>query len=114
GDEGGFAPNLAGNRDAIEVVLEAIEAAGYRPGEQVGIALDPATTELFENGRYVLRKEERVLSSAELVDLWQDWASNYPIISIEDGMAEDDWAGWKELTERLGKRVQLVGDDLFV
>jgi enolase len=114
GDEGGFAPDLAGNRDAIELVLEAVQAAGYQPGEQVVIALDPATTELYEDGRYVLRKEERILSGGELAALWEDWAANYPIISIEDGMAEDDWAGWKELTDKLGNRVQLVGDDLFV
>ncbi len=114
GDEGGFAPSLPGNRDAVEVVLEAVAAAGYRPGEDVVLALDPATSELYQNGAYVLAKEGRTLTSAELAALWQEWCDRYPIISIEDGMAEDDWAGWVELTRRLGGRVQLVGDDLFV
>jgi enolase len=122
GDEGGFAPSLASNEAAVEVILRAIERAGYRPGEDVAVALDPATTELVEEGsgadgettRYVLAKEGRTLESAELVDLWADWASRYPIVSIEDGLAEDDWLGWGQLTERLGDRVQLVGDDLLV
>jgi enolase len=122
GDEGGFAPSLASNEAAVEVILRAIEKAGYRPGEDVAIALDPATTELVEVGsgeegqttRYVLAKEGRTLESAELVDLWADWAERYPIVSIEDGLAEDDWLGWQLLTERLGGSVQLVGDDLFV
>jgi enolase 1/2/3 len=122
GDEGGFAPSLASNEAAVEVILRAIEAAGYRPGEDVAIALDPATTELVEDGsgadgqttRYILAKEGRTLESAELVDLWADWTSRYPIVSIEDGLAEDDWLGWGQLTERLGDRVQLVGDDLLV
>jgi enolase len=114
GDEGGFAPSLPGNRDAIEVVLAAVQAAGYRPGEDVLLALDPATSELYQNGAYVLAKEGRTLTSDELAALWQDWCDRYPIISIEDGMAEDDWPGWVELTRRLGQRVQLVGDDLFV
>ncbi|MFN8556583.1 MAG: phosphopyruvate hydratase [Dehalococcoidia bacterium] len=114
GDEGGFAPSLPGNRDAVEVVLDAVQAAGYRPGDQVLIALDPASTELFEHGRYALAKEGRHLSSGELAGLWQDWCARYPIISIEDGMAEDDWDGWAELRRRIGDRVQLVGDDLFV
>jgi enolase len=122
GDEGGFAPSLGSNEAAVEVILRAIEAAGYRPGEDVAIALDPATTELVEEGsgadgqatRYVLAKEGRTLESAELVDLWGDWTSRYPIVSIEDGLAEDDWLGWGQLTERLGDRVQLVGDDLLV
>ncbi|HEY7591405.1 MAG TPA: phosphopyruvate hydratase [Candidatus Limnocylindrales bacterium] len=122
GDEGGFAPSLASNEAAIQVVVRAIEKAGYRPGEQVTIALDPATTELVEpaaNGRtedvrYRLAKEGRTLDSGELIDLWADWVSRYPIVSIEDGLAEDDWAGWAELTRRLGDRVQLVGDDLLV
>ena len=122
GDEGGFAPSLASNEAAVEVILQAIERAGYRPGEDVAIALDPATTELVEPGsggdgqptRYVLAKEGRTLESGELVDLWADWASRYPIVSIEDGLAEDDWLGWQLLTERLGETVQLVGDDLFV
>ena len=121
GDEGGFAPSLASNQAAVEVVLRAIERAGYRPGEQVAIALDPATTELVENGsgergatRYRLAKEGRTLDSGELIDLWESWVGRYPIVSIEDGLAEDDWAGWSELTRRLGHRVQLVGDDLLV
>jgi enolase len=121
GDEGGFAPSLPSNQAAIEVVLRAIERAGYRPGEEVAIALDPAVTELVEKGsasngpvRYRLAKEGRTLESGELIDLWADWVSRYPIVSIEDGLAEDDWAGWRLLTERLGERVQLVGDDLLV
>ncbi len=121
GDEGGFAPSLPSNQAAVEVILRAIERAGYRPGEQVAIALDPATSELVEKGegegapvRYALAKEGRTLGSDELVDLWADWVARYPIVSIEDGLAEDDWAGWHQLTGRLGDRVQLVGDDLFV
>ncbi len=114
GDEGGYAPSLGSNEDAIAAVLSAIERAGYEPGEQVAIALDPATTELFGDGRYTLAREERTLTSAELVDFWADWADRYPIVSIEDGLAEDDWAGWAELTARLGDRAQLVGDDLLV
>jgi len=120
GDEGGFAPSLASNQVAVEVVLRAIEKAGYRPGEQVAIALDPAVSELVESGgdgalyRYRLEKEGRTLESAELVELWADWVVRYPIVSLEDGLAEDDWAGWQMLTERIGDRVQIVGDDLFV
>ena len=122
GDEGGFAPSLPSNEAAVEVILRAIEQAGYRPGEDVAIALDPATTELVEEGtggdgaptRYVLAREGRTLDSGELIDLWADWAARYPIVSLEDGLAEDDWAGWQQLTERLGERVQLVGDDLLV
>ncbi len=122
GDEGGFAPSLASNEAALEIVVRAIEAAGYRPGEDVAIALDPATTELVEPGsglngaptRYVLAREGRTLDSGELIDLWADWAARYPIASIEDGLAEDDWDGWIALTERLGARIQLVGDDLLV
>ena len=123
GDEGGFAPSLASNIAAVEVILRAIERAGYRPGEDVAIALDPATSELVEEGsggaaggatRYVLAKEDRTLDSGELIDLWADWVDRFPIISIEDGLAEDDWSGWAELTRRLGDRVQLVGDDLLV
>jgi enolase len=121
GDEGGFAPSLASNEAAIEVILRAVEKAGYRPGEDVAIALDPATTELVDDAtggerstRYVLAKESRTLDSGELIDLWADWAGRYPIVSIEDGLAEDDWAGWSELRSRLGDRVQLVGDDLLV
>ena len=114
GDEGGFAPNLESNQAAVEVVVEAIQAAGYTPGEQVAIALDPASSEFFRNGKYALKGEGKTLSSSQMVDLWEDWAGRYPIVSLEDGMAEDDWDGWAELTARLGKRLQLVGDDLFV
>ncbi len=113
GDEGGYAPSLGSNEDAIAAVMTAIERAGYQPGEQIAIALDPATTELFSDGRYTLAREDRTLTSAELVDFWADWADRYPIVSIEDGLAEDDWSGWAELTARLGERVQLVGDDLL-
>jgi enolase len=114
GDEGGYAPSLGSNEDAIAAVLTAIERAGYTPGEQVGIALDPATTELFSDGRYTLAREDRTLTGGELIDFWADWADRFPIVSLEDGLAEDDWAGWQTLTERLGDRVQLVGDDLLV
>ncbi|HZS14840.1 MAG TPA: phosphopyruvate hydratase [Candidatus Dormibacteraeota bacterium] len=114
GDEGGFAPSLRHNEEAVEVLLQAIEKAGYRAGADVAIALDPATSELWKNGRYELKGEGRTLDSAGLVDLWASWCERYPIVSIEDGMAEDDWDGWRLLTERLGGRVQLVGDDLFV
>jgi len=114
GDEGGFAPPLARNDDAIALVVRAIESAGYRPGEDVAIALDPATSELEAEGRYVLAQEGRTLSAEELAGLWEGWLERYPIVSIEDGMAQDDWAGWRHLTERLGSRVQLVGDDVFV
>jgi enolase len=122
GDEGGFAPSLGSNAAAVEVILRAIEKAGYRPGEDVAIALDPATTELVEDGsgadgsptRYRLATENRTLDSGELIDLWADWVARYPIVSIEDGLAEDDWAGWAEIVRRLGERVQLVGDDLLV
>ncbi len=116
GDEGGFAPSLGGNAKAIEVILQAIEKTGYRAGEDVFIALDPAITELYntETGRYTLPIEGRELSSEEVVDLWEEWCNKYPIISIEDGMSEDDWDGWKALYARLGQRVQLVGDDHLV
>ncbi|HEY2705144.1 MAG TPA: phosphopyruvate hydratase [Candidatus Dormibacteraeota bacterium] len=114
GDEGGFAPGLRHNEEAVEILLEGIEKAGYRAGEDVAIALDPATSELFADGRYVLKGEGRTLEPAEMVDLWAQWCASYPIVSIEDGMAEDDWEGWRLLTERIGDRVQLVGDDLFV
>ena len=114
GDEGGFAPSLSANREAVEVILQAIESAGLRPGEDVFIALDPAMSELYQDGKYVLEREGRSLESGEMVDFWADWCGRYPIISIEDGLSEDDWAGWKLLTDRLGKRIQLVGDDLFV
>jgi enolase len=114
GDEGGFAPSLGTNEAAVELLISAIEAAGYKPGGQVSLALDPASTELYENGRYNLASEGRTLSSAEMVDLWESWCNRYPIVSIEDGLAEDDWQGWQLLTQRLGSKVQLVGDDLLV
>ena len=121
GDEGGFAPSLSSNEAALEVVLRAIEKAGYRPGEEVAIALDPAASELVSGGerdgapiRYRLEREGRTLESDELIDLWADWCDRYPIVSIEDGLAEDDWDSWRRLNERLGSRVQLVGDDLLV
>jgi len=114
GDEGGFAPNLASNREAIELILTAIEKSGYRPGEQIAIALDPAASEFHKAGRYVLEGEGRSLSSEEMIAFWEDWVSRYPVVSIEDGLAEDDWDGWATLTRRLGSRTQLVGDDLFV
>ncbi|MBA2634570.1 MAG: phosphopyruvate hydratase [Chloroflexi bacterium] len=114
GDEGGYAPSLGSNEDAIAAVLTAIERAGYAPGEQIAIALDPATTELYGDGRYTLAREGRTLTGGELIDFWADWAERYPIVSLEDGLAEDDWEGWSALTVRLGDRVQLVGDDLLV
>ena len=116
GDEGGFAPNLESNEAALVIIVEAIQAAGYTPGDQVRIALDPASTEFYDaqRGVYVLAGEGRELTSAQMVDFYEGLADRYPIISIEDGMAEDDWDGWKLLTDRLGKRIQLVGDDLFV
>lgn len=114
GDEGGFAPSLKSNQAAVELILRAIERAGYKPGEDVHIALDPASTELYEGGSYNLAKEGRKLSSEEMVDFWEEWSKKYPIISIEDGMAEDDWKGWTLLKSRIGNRVQLVGDDLLV
>ena len=114
GDEGGFAPDLPSNRAALDVVMEAIEAAGYRPGEDVAIALDPATTELWKDNAYHLDGEGRVLTSAEMAEYWGELCDAFPIVSIEDGMAEDDWDGWKLLTDRVGATVQLVGDDLFV
>ena len=115
GDEGGFAPNLPSNRDAVELIMQAIERAGFKPGKQIAIALDPATSELFDNGVYVFKKSDGSRkTAAEMGDFWADWVSRYPIVSIEDGLAEDDWEGWQALTARLGKKVQLVGDDLFV
>ncbi len=115
GDEGGFAPSLQSNTEAIELVMEAIEAAGYRPGEQIALALDPAANEFYEEGNYVFRKSDQSIhTAAEMVEFWAGWVRQYPIVSIEDGLAEDDWAGWKLLTETLGSQVQLVGDDLFV
>jgi enolase len=114
GDEGGFAPALTQNDDALDLIVEAVQRAGYAPGEQVRLALDPATSELYRDGRYHLARENRSLSSAEMVDYWADIAARYPVISLEDGLAEDDWEGWKTLRRRLGDRVQLVGDDLLV
>jgi enolase len=114
GDEGGFAPDLSSNEAALEVLISGIRAAGYVPGDQVAIALDPAVSELYENGAYVLEHEHRTLSADEMASYWTELAGRYPIISLEDGMAEDDWAGWTTLTDRLGNRLQLVGDDLFV
>ena len=114
GDEGGFAPDLKSNEEALSLLMQAIETAGYKPGEQIALALDCAASEFYKDGKYVLAGEGRSLTSSELTDLWADWAARYPIISIEDGMAEGDWDGWKLLTERLGKKVQLVGDDIFV
>ncbi|MBO9314873.1 MAG: phosphopyruvate hydratase [Chloroflexus sp.] len=114
GDEGGFAPSLPTNDAPLQLIMEAIEKAGYRPGEQVMIALDPATTEIYEDGKYHLKREGRSLSSAEMVDYWVDLVNRYPIISLEDGLAEDDWDGWVLLRAKLGDRVQLVGDDFLV
>jgi enolase len=114
GDEGGFAPNLSSNREAIELVLRAIEAAGYRPGEDVAIALDPAASEFSRDGLYVLEGEGATKSTAEMIAFWEDWVARYPVLSIEDGLSEDDWEGWGALARTLGARTQLVGDDLFV
>ena len=115
GDEGGFAPSLKSNVEAIEVILEAIQQAGYTPGEQIAIALDPAASEFFKDGKYVFKKSDKSeKSSEEMVRYWADWANKYPIVSLEDGLAEDDWDGWKLLTDELGDKIQLVGDDLFV
>ncbi|HEY7961264.1 MAG TPA: phosphopyruvate hydratase [Solirubrobacteraceae bacterium] len=114
GDEGGFAPDLGSNEEALKLLLEGVRAAGYEPGEDVAIALDPASSEICRDGVYVLEHEDRTLSPEELTDYWADLAARYPIVSIEDGMDEEDWAGWKTLTDRVGERVQLVGDDLFV
>jgi enolase len=115
GDEGGFAPSLSSNAEAVEVILEAIQAAGYKPGEQIYIGLDPASTEIFEDGvAYNLKREKRRLSGSEMVDFYADWVSKYPILSIEDGLAEDDWKSWALMTQKLGNKIQIVGDDLFV
>ncbi|WP_210521756.1 phosphopyruvate hydratase [Hymenobacter terricola] len=115
GDEGGFAPNIKSNEEAIQIVLQAIETAGYRPGEDVFIAMDAAVSEFYEDGVYHFKKSTGdKLTSSQMVDYWADWVKKYPIISLEDGMDEDDWSGWKSLTERVGKQTQLVGDDLFV
>jgi enolase len=114
GDEGGFAPELESNEEALELLVDAIGKAGYQPGAEVAIALDPAASEFFRDGRYELAGEGRTLDPSQLVDLYAQWADRYPIVSIEDGMAEDDWDGWALLTEKLGEKLQLVGDDLFV
>ncbi|MGD9563617.1 MAG: phosphopyruvate hydratase [Pyrinomonadaceae bacterium] len=115
GDEGGFAPNLKSNEEAVETILDAVEKAGYKAGQNVMLALDPAASEFYSNGKYVFKKsDKRELSSEEMAAYWTDWCGKYPIISIEDGMAENDWEGWKNLTNSVGKTVQLVGDDLFV
>jgi enolase len=114
GDEGGFAPSLPSNKDAVEAILAAIESAGYRPGKDCYIALDPASSEFYQNGKYVLAREGRTLTPAEMVEFYVKWVDKYPIISIEDGMAEDDWEGWQLITQKLGSRIQLVGDDLYV
>jgi enolase len=114
GDEGGFAPNLGSNDEALELILQAIDRAGYKAGTEISIALDPAASEFYKDGKYVLASEGRSLDSAEMVEFWGDWVSRYPIVSIEDGLAEDDWSGWSLLTKKLGNQIQLVGDDLFV
>jgi enolase len=114
GDEGGFAPDLKSNKEALEVLLIAIEQAGYKAGEQMAIALDPASTEFYKDGKYHLDAEKKKLTPDEMIDYWADWAKHYPIISIEDGLAEDDWKSWAKLTKKIGNKCQLVGDDLFV
>jgi enolase len=114
GDEGGFAPTLPSNRAAMDLLMDCIKGTGLEPGREMAIALDPATSELYRGGSYVLEREGRTVTSAELADLWAEWVNDYPIVSIEDGMAEDDWTGWKTLMDRVGAQTQLVGDDLFV
>jgi enolase len=114
GDEGGFAPSLGSNREALDVIVAAIEKAGYKPGVDIFLGMDPASTEFYENGKYVLAREGRTLTSKEMVDLYEQWINDYPIITLEDGLAEDDWEGWAHLRQRLGNRIQIVGDDLFV
>jgi enolase len=114
GDEGGFAPALGSNREALELIVSAIEVAGYRPGQDIFLGMDPAASEFYQDGRYVLAREGRTLNASEMIDLYEQWLGEYPIVTIEDGLAEDDWQGWAQLRQRLGKRVQLVGDDLFV
>ena len=114
GDEGGFAPSLGSNREALDMLVAGIEKAGYKPGEQIFLGIDSAATELFKDGKYALEREGRTLTAGEMVSLYEQWLDAYPIVSIEDGLAEDDWSGWAELTKRLGGRVQLVGDDIFV
>ncbi|MGN6033107.1 MAG: phosphopyruvate hydratase, partial [Thermomicrobiales bacterium] len=114
GDEGGYAPSLGSNEEALQLVVEAIERAGYKAGEDLAIALDPASTEFFEDGKYVLKGEGKTLTSSEMIAYWEAAAKKYPIVSLEDGLAEDDWAGWQQLTADIGGTVQLVGDDLYV
>jgi enolase len=114
GDEGGFAPDLSSNREAIELVVAAIEAAGYRPGQDIFVALDPAASEFYKDGKYVLAGENQTKTSEEMIEFWKDWISNYPVVSIEDGLAETDWAGWCALVKEAGEQIQIVGDDLFV
>ncbi|MBS0317856.1 MAG: phosphopyruvate hydratase, partial [Proteobacteria bacterium] len=114
GDEGGFAPALKRNSDAVELILTAIESAGYRPGEDVVLAIDPASSGFFEDGLYHLRSERRKVTASELIALYEQWVAKYPIAVLEDGLAEDDWEGWRQLNRRLGRRIELVGDDLFV
>lgn len=114
GDEGGFAPDLSSNEEAISIILQAVENAGYRPGEDIFIAIDAASSEFYKQGKYVLASENKTLDAGQFIDVLEDWVSKYPIISIEDGLDESDWDGWKQLTDRLGKKLQLVGDDLFV
>src|SRR5438874_3858869 len=114
GDEGGFAPSLSSNREALEIIVVAIESAGYKPGVDIFLGMDPAASEFYENGKYLLAREGRTLSSSEMVDLYEQWIGEYPIINLEDGLAEDDWKGWALLNKRLGHRIQIVGDDIFV
>jgi enolase len=114
GDEGGFAPSLGSNREALELIITAIEAAGYKPSVDICLGIDPAASEFYEQGKYVLAREGRTLTSSEMVDLYEQWVNDYPIINLEDGLAEDDWEGWALLNKRLGQRIQLVGDDIFV
>jgi len=114
GDEGGFAPSLKSNRDALEVIIAAIETAGYKPGKDIFLGMDPASSEFYHDGKYVLEREGRTLTSGEMIDLYESWLNEYPIVTIEDGLAEDDWVGWGQFRARLGNRLQLVGDDLFV
>ena len=114
GDEGGFAPNLKSNEEAVEVILEAINKAGYKPGEDVSICLDPASSEMWEDGKYkFFKSDQHLATSDEIIEIWKKWANTYPIILLEDGMAENDWKGWKKLTDELGKKIELVGDDIF-
>ncbi len=114
GDEGGFAPSLSSNREALELIVDAIVSTGYKPGVDIFLGMDPAASEFYENGTYVLAREGRTLTSSEMVNLYEQWINEYPIVTIEDGLAEDDWLGWAHLRQRLGDRIQLVGDDLFV